>query len=129
MKHVELDGKNITNLVSFYDEIEDKLTCALKWKIGRNLEAFSDVLRGGFGVHELGETLNIVWKDHESSNRMLGWNETTKYIQSKLKRCYPKNISSIMNDLELSKKHEGKTLFETIVNLISQHKNVKLQLK
>jgi RNAse (barnase) inhibitor barstar len=129
MKRVEIEGKNITDLASFYDEIEKKLTYSLNWKIGRNLDAFNDVLRGGFGVHDLGETLNVVWKNHKNSERTLGWNETEKYIQSKLKRCYPKNIPSISNDLELAKKHEGKTLFETIVDIIHQRENVRLQLK
>ena len=37
---------------------------------GRNLDAFNDVLRGGFGTPEGGFTLR--WKNHATSRRRLG---------------------------------------------------------
>ena len=39
-------------MAGFYDEVEQVFTCGLDWKIGRNLDAFNDILRGGFGRHE-----------------------------------------------------------------------------
>ncbi len=44
-----LDGKNINYLADFYSEVERKLTKNLGWSIGRNLNAFVDVLRAGLG--------------------------------------------------------------------------------
>ena len=44
-----INGSRITSEKSFYNEIEKVLTNGLNWKIGRNLDAFDDVLRGGFG--------------------------------------------------------------------------------
>jgi hypothetical protein len=38
--------------MEFYDEVENKLTNGLNWRIGRNLDEFDDVLKGGFGIHE-----------------------------------------------------------------------------
>lgn len=57
----------------FYDQIEEKLTSGLTWKIGRNLDAFNDVLRGGFGVHDdEKDSLHIVWTYAKESRQALG---------------------------------------------------------
>ena len=50
-----IDGRRFSNLAGFYDEVERVFTCGLDWKIGRNLDAFNDILRGGFGRHEYGQ--------------------------------------------------------------------------
>ena len=55
MLTIKIQGNNFSNLAEFYDEIERKMTSGLEWKIGRNLNAFNDVLRGGFGVHDCDE--------------------------------------------------------------------------
>ena len=47
-----IDGRRFSNMAGFYDEVEQVFTCGLDWKIGRNLDAFNDILRGGFGRHE-----------------------------------------------------------------------------
>ena len=44
-----IDGRRFSNMAGFYDEVEQVFTCGLDWKIGRNLDAFNDILRGGFG--------------------------------------------------------------------------------
>ena len=45
MKAFILDGKNMTSVENFYQEVERILCPSLK-KMGRNLHAFRDVLRG-----------------------------------------------------------------------------------
>ena len=62
----------------FYDEVEQVLTSNLSWKIGRNLNAFNDILRGGFGRHKYGEPIIIKWVNYEKSKQILG----TKNIQT-----------------------------------------------
>ena len=49
-----IDGRRFSNMAGFYDEVEQVFICGLDWKIGRNLNAFNDILRGGFGRHEYG---------------------------------------------------------------------------
>ena len=61
MKEVIIDGNRFSTLEEFYDEIDRLLTRDLPWKTGHNLNAFNDILRGGFGFHEYGEKLHIVW--------------------------------------------------------------------
>ena len=40
--------------------------------MGRNLNAFNDILRGGFGRHEYGQPIHIRWLAYEKSFRDLG---------------------------------------------------------
>lgn len=66
-----IDGINFDNLEGFYDEIEVNLTDGLDFRIGRNLNAFNDILREGFGVHEYEEPLRIIWLNIDKSEKDL----------------------------------------------------------
>jgi RNAse (barnase) inhibitor barstar len=128
-KEIILDGNNFSSLAEFYEEIQNKLTKDLDWEIGRNLDAYNDVLRGGFGVYEYEEAIKLLWKNSEKSKKDLGFPETIKYIEKKLKTCHPTNISFVKNDLEEAKKGSGKTLFEIIIDIIHEHKHIELKLE
>ena len=67
-----IDGRRFSNMAGFYDEVERVFTFGLDWKIGRNLNAFNDILRGGFGRHEYGQPIHIQWLAFEKSVRNLG---------------------------------------------------------
>lgn len=71
MRIIEINGNKFSNLNGFYREVERKMTFGLNWKIGRNLDAFNDVLRGGFGVQEVGESYIIKWHRSEKSKSEL----------------------------------------------------------
>lgn len=66
-----IDGRRFSNMAGFYDEVEQVFICGLDWKIGRNLNAFNDILRGGFGRHEYGQPIHIQWLAYEKSVRKL----------------------------------------------------------
>jgi len=96
------NGNNFDTLDGFYDEVERVLTKDLDWKIGRNLNAFDDVLCGGFGAFEYEEAINIIWENSTKSNSDLG---------------YPAN------------KREGQTVFDIIIEIIKDHKHINLTLR
>lgn len=58
MKEFILDGNNFNDIDGFYNEIDRLLTKDLTWKTGHNLDAFNDLLRGGFSVFD--ETVKSV---------------------------------------------------------------------
>lgn len=61
-----LRGERITSLEAFYDEAQEVLCGG--WKgFGRNLDALVDVLRGGFGGHEYGAAIRVVWANFHQS--------------------------------------------------------------
>ena len=96
------NGNNFHTLEGFYDEVERVLTKDLDWKIGRNLNAFNDVLWGGFGAFEYEEPIHIIWEHSDKSKSDL---------------AYPAN------------KREGQTVFEIIIEIIKDHKHINLTLK
>ena len=128
-KEIVIDGNNFTTLAEFYDEIEKKLTKGLEWRIGRNLNAFNDVLTGGFGIHDYEEHIILIWKNAEKSKRDLGQSETIKYIEDKLKLCHPTNVSSVREDLEMAKDGLGPMLFGAIVETIKGQKHIDFRIE
>lgn len=129
MKAITIDGKNFSNLEEFYDEVEAKLTKDLDWKIGRNLDAYNDVLRGGFGVHKYEEKIKITWKNSAKSKADLGQDATIDYLYDILEKCHPSNRSSVKKAIEEMKYGNGEILFDTIVGITRGHEHVKLVLK
>ncbi|HMI09668.1 MAG TPA: barstar family protein [Candidatus Saccharimonadales bacterium] len=71
MTTIEIDGNSFQDINGFYDEIHKKLCPDLEG-FGRNLDALNDVLRGGFGVHEYGKPLELIWKNSQKSKTELG---------------------------------------------------------
>ncbi|MDR1284798.1 MAG: barstar family protein [Campylobacteraceae bacterium] len=72
LKEFIIDGNNFSTIKGFYDEVENVFTFNLNRKIGRNLNAFNDILRGGFGRQEYGEPILIKWLNFKKSERNLG---------------------------------------------------------
>ena len=128
-KEIILNGNNFSSLVGFYDEINNKLTKDLGWDTGKNLDAFNDILRGGFGVFDYEEAIKLVWKNSEKSKVDLGFLETIRYFEKGLEICHPTNSSTLKNHLEEAKKGNGKTLFEIIVDIIHEHTYIELKLE
>ncbi len=64
-----LRGEAIYDRASFYEEVTNViLNGNSDW--GKNLDAFNDVLRGGFGSPPGG--FNLIWQNHATSKQALG---------------------------------------------------------
>jgi RNAse (barnase) inhibitor barstar len=63
---LEIDGAHFSDIESFYDEVSKILEPDIFW--GRNLDAFNDILRGGFGTPD--EGFILVWKNHMLSKSL-----------------------------------------------------------
>ncbi|HEY1548694.1 MAG TPA: barstar family protein [Kofleriaceae bacterium] len=112
----ELDGTRVDSLDGFYDEVTATLGLS-PW--GRNLDAFNDILRGGFGTPDGGFVLR--WTNSARSRDTLGYAATVQMIESKLLRCHPTNVASVQADLEAARRGEGQTVFEILVEIIRRH--------
>jgi RNAse (barnase) inhibitor barstar len=116
LREYELDGASFDDLEGFFRSVGAALDIG-DW--GRNLDAFNDILRGGFGTPDEGFVLR--WFDSQASSKQLGWDETIRWIERKLTTCHPDNIPSVQADLEAARNHEGHTLFEIIVGIVREH--------
>src|SRR3954451_5501281 len=109
----EIDGCDFSTLQEFFDVISRVLVPGAEW--GHNLDAFNDILRGGFGTPEGGFVLR--WMHSDLSRNALGWSATIEFAERKLERCHPQNRAHVRGDLEAARRHEGQTLFELIVDI------------
>ena len=88
-----IDGNYFSNLEGFYFEIDRVL--ASNFQSGHNLNAFNDLLRGGFGVHEEGESVKLIWEHSGKSRRDLG------------------------------SFHDGGSIYESLVDVIHGHRHIE----
>jgi len=113
-KEFILDGTKITSLEAFYDQVSERLIPGSNW--GRNLDAFNDILRGGFGTPEEGFVLR--WADSEVSRRNLSHSETIRQLEKKLERCHLDNRELVRADLIRAQKGQGATVFDWLIEII-----------
>lgn len=111
-----IDGQNFDSLAGFFDEVGTSLGTS-PW--GRNLDAFNDILRGGFGTPDGGFVLR--WVSSDVSRAVLGYEATTRYYESMLQSCHPANVQRVSHDLETARRGQGQTLFDIVVEIISAH--------
>lgn len=115
---VTIDGMNFSTIDEFWDEMEKLLTKNLSWKTGHNMHAFHDLLRGGFGMHEMGEGIDFYWINADKSRKDLGYEATALYFEKIFQKCHPTNRQTVMLRMKEAKACEGETLFDIIVDEI-----------
>lgn len=113
----EIDGERFTTLEEFFEEISRVLVPGVEW--GRNLEAFDDILCGGFGTPDGGFVLR--WVNSELSRERLGYRETVRQLEQRLQWCHPSNRAMIERDLELARRGKGATVFDWLLEIIEEH--------
>jgi hypothetical protein len=111
-----IDGANFSDFDGFAREFT-RLLCNYTWR--GNLDAFNDLLRGGFGTPENGWVLR--WLNSESSRAALGYEETTRRLERLLLTCHPSQRSNIQARISRARRGEGPTLFDEIVDIIRIH--------
>ena len=105
------------SLEAFYDAISTHLIPNAKW--GRNLDAFHDILRGGFGTPPNGFVLR--WKNSRVSQERLGFAETTRQLRIRLDTCHSENRPDVARKLALAEAGQGQTVFDWLVAIIRLH--------
>src|SRR5262245_11365303 len=127
MKTYEIDGRDFSTLEGFYDEISRVLIPGPGW--GHNLNAFQDILHGGFGTPDEGFVFR--WNNHVVSRQRLGYPETVRQLEEHLKHCHPTGRESVRRELDLARAREGPTVFDWLVEILTDAEaadNVYLEL-
>jgi RNAse (barnase) inhibitor barstar len=117
MTRYVIDGNSFSTLEGFFDVVGSTMLGSTTW--GRNLDAFNDILRGGFGTPESGFT--IVWRNANVSRERLGYAETVRQLKLMLARCHPTNRSSIADQIAAAEAQTGPTVFDWVLEIIRDH--------
>ena len=116
-REIVIDGENFSDLRGFYDEATRAFGSPEGRPI-RNMDAFNDVLRGGFGDIEPGESLAVRWRNSEKSREDLGYEATVSYLRQALERAHPDNREKLAARLAKAEAGEGPTVFDMICGVI-----------
>ncbi|MBK4216838.1 barstar family protein [Paracoccus caeni] len=121
-----IDGDRITDIPSFYDEINRVFMADEDWALGESLDALNDMLYGSFGAATAEQPLIWVWKNIAQSREVLGVETTRAWYADKLAQPGRFNVRQIKRDLALLESGEGPTYFEIVLEVIADHPRIRL---
>lgn len=128
-KTITINADHFSDLASFYEEMNKLFMKDIDWKLGHSLDAFNDILYGGFGVFNPGEPVLVRWLNASKSRADLGNDETRKNYQMKIEQGYPYNLKLFQEKLSELEIGQGQTLFDIIIEIFTDHKNIELKLQ
>jgi RNAse (barnase) inhibitor barstar len=111
-----INGQDFSTLDEFYEVISKVLIPGVEW--GRNLDAFNDILRGDYGTPREGFVLR--WINSELSRERLGYLETIRFLERRLKESDP-DYEFIVSEIEMAREGFGPTVFDWLVEIIRVH--------
>ena len=126
MKKIIIEGKNINNIETFYEEVNRVFMLHENWKIAQSLDAFNDMLYGSFGEIKGKEKIQLIWKDMEQNQKSLGFQTTLEFYQNKLKSPEIFNHKFVLSKINELHNDVGFTFFEIILEIIADHENIIL---
>ena len=112
-----IDGAAFDTLEGFFRHFSEIALGGGPW--GRNLDAFNDVLRGGFGTPDGGFILE--WRNHALSRFRLGHAETARQYERMLQTCHPNHVAHFESLRRDAMRGEGATVFDWITGIIADH--------
>lgn len=123
-KQIIIDGNQIHDIKTLYEELNAKFMQDEDWQLGESLDAFNDLLYGGFGAINGDEPINLVWKNFEENKKSLGLDLTLEFYRQKLKHPEIYNVKSIEKTLKELENGGGQTYFDIILEIIADHSNI-----
>ncbi|RYD95708.1 MAG: ribonuclease inhibitor [Sphingomonadales bacterium] len=127
MTTLTLNGAAITDIPSFYAELNRVFMANEDWKLGESLDALNDLLYGGYGALHGADTATIIWTHYEASREALGDTATRAWLQSKIAAPHLYNAAHFTRELAALNTSAGQTYFARILEVFAEHKNIELQ--
>lgn len=126
-KTLVIDGRNIRNIPSFYDEMNRVFMADEDWKLGASLDALNDMFYGGYGAIKREEPVILVWQGMAQNRVDLGMEATRKFYSDKLNTPELFNHDHARNSLEKLENGTGQTYFDIVLEIIADHPNIELR--
>jgi len=125
-KQIIIEGENINDIKSFYEEINRVFMKDEDWKLGESLDAFNDLLYGGFGTIKANEPIMLMWKNFENNKKTFGLDFTLEFYRQKLQHPEIYDVKSINKSIRELKNGDAPTYFDIILEIIADHSNITL---
>ena len=117
MTAYRIDGARFSTLEEFFDEVTRVMIPDDFW--GHNLDAFDDILHGGFGTPD--EGFELIWDNADLSRDRLGYPETVRQLELRLKRCHRSWRPFVAAQLDQARAGQGDTVFDWLIEIIEDH--------
>jgi len=125
-KQLVIDGNLISDIPSFYAEINRVFMTGEDWQLGYSLDGFNDLLYGGFGAIKGNEPVKLLWRNMEKSRSALGYEVTRQYYEEKLTAGPAFNTEHFRMQLDALDNGSGQTYFDILLEIIADHPNITL---
>lgn len=125
-KTIVIDGNNIGDIASFYDEINRVFMADEDWRLGHSLDGFNDMLYGGYGALEGDDDVTLVWQNMEKARASLGFDATREFYRNKLRHPETFNVDHASKSLAELESGNGASFFEIVLEIIADHPNIEL---
>lgn len=126
VKQIQIEGNAVNDIASFYAEINRVFMAAESWVIGHSLDAFNDLLFGGYGALQGAQEVELVWHNMDHSRQALGYQTTRAYYLDKLKPGSPYNKKLFAEKLAALDTGTGETYFEIILSILADHPGIRV---
>lgn len=123
---ITIDGNNIHDIDSFYREINRIFMKDEDWILGPSLDAFNDLLYGGYGVMKHYDKTTIIWLAFEKNRIDLGYKCTRDYYLSKISQPEVFNQVHFQKKLKELEDDNGQTYFDILLEIIKEHSHIRL---
>ncbi len=126
IKKIVIEGKNIVDIDTFYEEINRVFMPNENWRLGNSLDGLNDLLYGSFGEIVGSEPVEIQWKDIEHVKAALGLETTRAFYEQKRKDPLSFNQKWVEEKIHELETNKGETYFEIVLNIFADHPNLKI---
>ena len=126
METITIEGAAISDIASFYAELNRVFMEGESWTLGQSLDALDDMLYGGYGVLKEKERVRLVWRDIEKSRAALGLAATRAYYRAKLAQPNRYDTTIARKALDALETGQGPTYFDIVLAIIAEHDTVEL---
>lgn len=124
-----IEGSRVTDIASFYAELDRLVMADEDWTLGASLDALNDLLYGGIGALVGDDSVVFEWVDSEQSREALGVEATAAWLRGKLDRPDVFSVALFRAQLVDLEAGAGKTYFEQILDVFADHPEVTLRLR
>lgn len=125
-RQFEIDGSTMTDIASFYAQMNRLLMDGESWALAESLDALNDVLYGGYGPIAGREPVRFVWKDIAATRAALGRKATCAFLRERLKTRTMFNGSPIVDQLAALESGLGTTYFDVVMQVFADHPNIEI---